>query len=96
MLMRINRLLVLLLSKGKSEARSSNSVTFNPEQPCPLYLTRNFNLNLNFQKPGHFAVNERSSPCHQLQEFSAHLFPLLMETWVEALASEQLNKNQGM
>ncbi len=95
-LVRIHRLLTLLLSKSESDPRNANILTnFGYGNPCPVYTKRDFNVTLNIQRPGYFAVNETTSASHCLQKFSSHLFPLLIETWVEAMASEQLNKNQG-
>lgn len=95
-LTRVHRLLYLLLEKNKPKENSINVVS-NIElnhQQAPLYTKRDFNLKLNLQKPGHSnAIVGTSS--NLLQEFIAHLFPLLIETWVEAMAGEQLNKGQG-
>lgn len=52
-------------------------------------------MKLNLQKPGHFSVHDTASTSSLLQGFCSPLFPLIIETWVEALANEQLNKNQG-
>ena len=95
-LTRIHRLLYLLLEKNKPKANSINSVSMieTNHQQAPLYTRRDFNLKLNFQKPGHSSTSVATSG-NQLQEFVAHLFPLLIETWVEAMAGEQLNKGQG-
>lgn len=94
MLTRVHRLLTLLLGKNQLDPqRNSARISFSYGKICPLYMKRNFDVKLN--TTGHFSVNDRSSPTLHLQEFIAHLFPLLSETWVEAMASEQLNKNQG-
>ncbi len=94
MLTRVHRLLTLLLGKNQLDPqRNSTRISFSYGKICPLYMKRNFDVKLN--TTGHFSVNDRSSPTLHLQEFIAHLFPLLSETWVEAMASEQLNKNQG-
>ena len=96
-LTRVHRLLYLLLEKNKPKENSINVVS-NIElnhQQAPLYTKRDFNLKLTLQKPGHSnAIVGTSS--NLLQEFIAHLFPLLIETWVEAMAGEQLNKGQGI
>ena len=94
-LTRIYRLLALLLGKTESDPRNCSTVNFLHGKPYPVYIKRNFNVTLNIQRPGHLVVNEKASPNQCFQEFSSHLFPLLIETWVEAMASEQLNKNQG-
>ena len=96
MLTRVNRLLRLMLEKKESESKTSTvSINFQVGKPCPLYIERNFDVKLNFQKPGHISAHEKTSSSNHLQEFCSHLFPLVIETWVEALANEQLNKNQG-
>lgn len=95
-LTRVHRLLTLLLGKNQLDPqRNSSIISYSYGKTCPLYMKRNFCIQLNIRRPGHLSVNDRCSPTHHLQEFISHLFPLLSETWVEAMASEQLNKNQG-
>jgi hypothetical protein len=95
-LTRVNRLLILLLGKNQIDPQQNSAIiSFSYGKTCPLYMKRNFYIQLNIRRPGHLSVNDKCLSTHQLQEFISHLFPLLSETWVEAMASEQLNKNQG-
>ena len=59
---------------------------------CPLYSSRNFHLKLNVPLPGQVACKVTGGKSNELCEFTSHLFPLLIETWVEAIAGEQLSK----
>jgi len=93
-LTRIHRLLYLLLEKKKSKDNSTNCVSNSEINRCPLYNKRDFNVKFNFQKPGHTAT-EMVTSNNKLQDFVSHLFPLLIETWVEAMAGEQLSKASG-
>ena len=94
-LTRIHRLLYLLLEKKKSKDNSTNCVSNSEINRCPLYNKRDFNVKFNFQKPGHTAT-EMVTSNNKLQDFVSHLFPLLIETWVEAMAGEQLSKASGI
>ncbi len=109
-LTRIYRLLSLVIQptdqdqKGGLDAPSLGStvcVNFDKISStgcCPLYIPRDFKLKLDIQPPGHhhLSVSQSLISGHPLQEFIGHLLPLLTETWIEALASEQLDKNQGL
>lgn len=92
----IHRLLFLLMEKNKPKKNSTNQVSYIEmnQQQAPLYTRRDFNLKLNFQEPG-YSTSHLGAPHNKLQTFISQLFPLLIETWVEAIAGEQLNKGQG-
>ncbi len=70
-------------------------INFTPRRPCPLYIKRNFSVKLNIQRTSNLFCIEKASSSYCIQEFSANIFPLLMETWIEVMASEQIDKNQG-
>ncbi|XP_057370079.1 testis-expressed protein 10-like [Daphnia carinata] len=95
-LTRVNQLLILLLEKNQTEYQSNTvDIVFDHGKSCPLYMKRNFDVRLNIQKPGHLSVNDSNSPSLHIQGFASQILPLLIETWVEAMASEQLNKDQA-
>ena len=100
MLTRIHHLLVLLLPNKETTSTSiDHSTTIiisgKSHQICPLYTKRNFDLKLDIQQAGYVSIKEMTSSSQQVKEFASHLLPLLMETWIEALASEQLNKTSS-
>ena len=84
------------MEKNKPKKNSTNQVSYIEmnQQQAPLYTRRDFNLKLNFQEPG-YSTAHLGAPHNKLQTFISQLFPLLIETWVEAIAGEQLNKGQG-
>lgn len=95
-LTRVNQLLILLLEKNQTEYQwNTVDIVFDQGKSCPLYMKRNFDVRLNIQKPGHLSVNDSNSPSLHIQGFASQILPLLIETWVEAMASEQLNKDQS-
>lgn len=93
-LLRVQHLLSLLLDKRQLNTQEFKHVIYSEGIECPLYIQRNFNVAL-CAKQSDIIFSEKFSPSRQFQDFTSHLFPLLVETWVEALTSEQLNKNQG-
>lgn len=98
MLTRIHRLLLLLLPNKETSAIDNNTTVImssKSRQICPLYTNRNFYLKLDIQQAGHVSIKEMTSSSQLVQEFASHLLPLLMESWIEALASEQLNKTSN-
>lgn len=94
-LIRIDRLLTLLLhERNMSDSQQiPSSAKFIAGKPCPFYFKRSFNIKLNSQKLDYFVVINKTTSCC-LQEFFSQIIPLLIETWVEVMASEQTD-NQG-
>ena len=97
-LTRIQKLLYLSIktTEREEDARNANSITWDSNlQNGLLYCKRDFRLKLDLPIPGHLTTKMTSAK-NPLQDFIAQLFPLLIETWIEAMASEQVSKGSGI
>lgn len=62
---------------------------------CGLYIRRRYKTQLNFCQADQAADRSKLADS-KIREFASHLLPLIVETWVEASSSEQLNHSEGL
>ena len=96
---RVHRILDLLNTNDidASKPNHADTVNFIETDTLPLYNKHDCRLRLTLNRPGQLTVNQASTLItnHSLKQFTAHLLPLLVETWIESIAGERLAKSPG-